>query len=135
MRIAECFTNCFRSAEVKAVLYALNHIHHNLSSLGWYLALPMAKKLALQEHTTREAVIIKKIPPYVFAMNLLFSATSSMLASGQYHTYRGVLSQQGRYLNEVWLELLALLEDESYFSSEDADKLAVSMTDKIAQMG
>jgi hypothetical protein len=91
--------------------------------------------MALREHSIREMVVIKRIAPHVCAMLLLFNSAHILITSGEYHTYRGVLSRQGQYLKELWLELLTLLETENYFTSEEADRLVVRMTESIAQMG
>lgn len=82
-----------------------------------------------------DAIGNRKLAHYEIVLNAVGSMSFKLLAGGQFHISKGVLSTEGEYLREIWLQAAHELLRNNYNTSEDLGRGMMMLDEAISATG
>ena len=71
---------------------------------------------------TVHSIQIDKMKPDELALILITNVIATAIPSGHYHTYRGILNQQGGDMEKIWNLAVNELYEKGYYTKEKVDE-------------
>jgi hypothetical protein len=134
------FTRIFRKRRPYEVTWATEAVQTFFRSGGWG---PEAKVIedevtALvkkQQEKTIYSIRVDQMKPDHLALMLITNALAGRLQSGQFHTYRGVLSMTGTELLNIWDAAIKQLHAKGYYSDAKYEEDRTWIRNEIKSVG
>jgi hypothetical protein len=82
-----------------------------------------------------DALVNNNEPPLTFAWKVVFLTSQREVTSGQYHSYRGVLTFDGMAFERIWLISGAKLVELNFLKAEAFERLKGEMKEAIENVG
>ena len=125
----------FLPAEVKATLYALKQAQQECDNSAFGILWPSLEAQVLQKEKTVHSIVIDGISPNQLAHLLITNVLQSVILSGAFHVYRGVLNNTGRDLLRIWDYAVKKLETLGYHTPEEASKDHQWIREQVQNVG
>jgi len=134
----EMFSKLFRPKAVADVLFCLDHLDVTpLADTDCYGEIKNRARQAImsKQETVRKAVTVDGQPPLHVALNLIVNLCGGDLASGNYHTYRGVLGMRGAARRTLFQRAQSMMVERGLIDQEDADEGLSFLVEQIREAG
>ena len=92
---------------------------------------PMVERADILTKLVKE----EKRDPDELALSIIYNKMIECLCSGQYHTYRGMLSGTGNEMLAIWGMTSAALVQRGFVKKEDVDNQRKDLMEEIRSMG
>ena len=128
----------FRPKEVKDVLYAIDHLAKSgLSECLCFNEIQSSARSAVlsSPEAVKDQIVIEGKSPLEVALTLIVNLCGRDLASGHFHTYRGVLRMNGTSRKQLFHAAQDMLVDKGFIEQADADHGKSLLQEQIKSTG
>ena len=121
--------------EVRITLGAAKAFSAQNPGLTNHLVLPRVLELIKDVRKTMHSITVDGVNPDHLMLMLTTNVIGRMIASGEFHSYRGVLDFQGQDLRRLWLKTNSVMVDLQFIDKASADKDNLWLFEQIRNAG